>query len=250
MLGQTLHRRRLAHWRRLASLAEGMDLGRLRQLRSDARQIRRAIDQVLTVADTRLTLPAIGSNVMRKQVGAEWAWRPQLWRFAIRPQGYAGLLSPCEMGDETSLHHDCQRSEVTARQIRNIQPDDLCPFGLRLDVLGFEGSYLSLIINLPDDAAQSLKLRHLLQVDASILVESPLDILVRLNVRHGPNTDQLVLQMPKDTAEKSVEFDLAYSNINESRIEQAWVEIFFQAPHMNQIDLRDVTISRRSRAEL
>jgi hypothetical protein len=250
LLGRTLQKRRLAHWHRLAALAEKMDLGAIRQLRGEARQVRRAIDRVLNVADTRLILPAEGSNAMRRQVGAEWAWRPHLWRFAIRPYGFAALASPCALDDETRLHHDCQDSEVTARQIRNTRADDLCPFGLRLDVFRFDGTYLSLVVNLPDSATHDLRLRHLLRVDATIDSERPITLLVRLNVKHGPNTEQLVLEFPNGTLEKAVEFDLAYSNISEKRIERAWIEIFFQAPQMNQITLRDVTISRRQRAEL
>ena len=47
-----------------------------------------------------------------------------------------------------------------------------------------------------------------------------------------------------------VEFDLAYSKINEKRVEKLWVDLIFEGPEMNQIILRDVTFSRRPRAEL
>ena len=47
-----------------------------------------------------------------------------------------------------------------------------------------------------------------------------------------------------------VEFDLAYTKMNEKRIERMWVDLIFVGPEMNQIILRDVTFSRRPRAEL
>ena len=50
--------------------------------------------------------------------------------------------------------------------------------------------------------------------------------------------------------ETVVEFDLAYTNLNEKRIERAWIDLIFEAPEMNQIILRDVTLSRRPRAEV
>ena len=47
-----------------------------------------------------------------------------------------------------------------------------------------------------------------------------------------------------------VEFDLAYTKVNEKRVERLWVDLIFEGPEMNQIILRDVTLSRRPRAEL
>ena len=47
-----------------------------------------------------------------------------------------------------------------------------------------------------------------------------------------------------------VDFDLAYTKINEKRVEKAWVDLIFEGPEMNQIVIRDLTLSRRPRAEL
>ena len=47
-----------------------------------------------------------------------------------------------------------------------------------------------------------------------------------------------------------VEFDLAYSKLNEKRVEKAWIDLIFEGPEMNQITLRDLTFSRRPRAAL
>ncbi|MEM6564948.1 MAG: DUF6478 family protein, partial [Pseudomonadota bacterium] len=46
------------------------------------------------------------------------------------------------------------------------------------------------------------------------------------------------------------EFDLAYANVNEKRIEKAWLDLIFENPRMNQVTLRDLTFSRRPRAQL
>ncbi|MEC9199625.1 MAG: DUF6478 family protein, partial [Pseudomonadota bacterium] len=48
----------------------------------------------------------------------------------------------------------------------------------------------------------------------------------------------------------TVEFDLGYSNINEKRLESAWVDLIFERARMNQITIRDLTFCRRPRAEL
>ena len=45
-----------------------------------------------------------------------------------------------------------------------------------------------------------------------------------------------------------VEFDLAYSDLNEQRIEKAWIDLIFEGPEMNRVVLRDVNLSRAPRA--
>ena len=47
-----------------------------------------------------------------------------------------------------------------------------------------------------------------------------------------------------------VEFDLAYTKMNEKRVEKMWIDLIFEGPEMNQITFRDVTVSRRPRADL
>ena len=56
--------------------------------------------------------------------------------------------------------------------------------------------------------------------------------------------------MPLNEEEVMVEFDLGYSKINEKRVEKIWLDLIFEGPEMNQIILRDVTLTRRPRAAL
>ena len=81
-------------------------------------------------------------------------------------------------------------------------------------------------------------------------MEKPLEIFARLNIKHGPNVEQIVRELPLNAAEVAVEFDLAYTKINEKRVEKIWVDLIFEGPEMNQIILRDVTLTRRPRADL
>ena len=149
-----------------------------------------------------------------------------------------------------TLFHDCQQSELTLRQIRNLREADLAPFGLSMDVFNFDGSFLSLVLALPDAAVQGLQRRHLIRVDTILELEKPLEIFVRLNIMHGPNTEQLVRELPLHEENIAVEFDLAYSNINEKRVERAWIDLIFDNPQMSQVTLRDLTLCRHPRAEL
>lgn len=246
---QLMQRRTLRVWGRAARQAQSMSPATLRALRARARQIRRRIDQLLFVADERLTLPLIGSNAIPKPLHCDWAYRPEMWRGPVQPPGRAAVESRTVFGNEVTLFHDCKISELTVRQIRNTRETDIAPFGMRMDVFRFDGSFLSLAIDLPADAANGLQRRHLVRLSATIESEKKIEIFARLNIRHGPNTEQIVRELPMTTEENMVEFDLAYSKLNEKRVERLWLDLIFEGPEMNQIVLRDITLTRRPRAE-
>jgi Family of unknown function (DUF6478) len=245
-----LHRRALRLWQTAADGAATIDLSRLRQWRSRARALRHRLDEVIHQADHRLALPVIGSDVMRKPMGTDWSWRPSLWKGPLPLPGMASVPGKALICEGATIFHDCRRTELTVRQIRNARASDIAPFGFRMDVFRFDGSFLSLVLDLPDEAARGLKLRHLIRLDLIVEVEKPLEIFARLNIKHGPNVEQIVRELPLAEEEVMVEFDLAYSKMNEKRVEKLWVDLIFEGPEMNQIILRDLTFSRRPRAEL
>ena len=82
-LDRLLHKRTLRRWGEAADAAAGTDLESLRSLRARARSLRRNLDRVIHEAEHRLALPVIGSNVIRKPLGTDWAWRPELWKGPI-----------------------------------------------------------------------------------------------------------------------------------------------------------------------
>ncbi len=247
---EVLHRRSLRRWMMAGSKVEAVDLATLRRWRGRARALRRNLDVVIHAAEYRLALPVIGTNVMRKPMGSDWWWRPMLWKGPIVVPGIASVPGKAQVCDGTTIFHDCRHSELTVRQIRNTRAADIAPFGFAMDLFRFDGSFLSLVLDLPEEAARGLKLRHLIRLDVIVELEKPLEIFARLNIKHGPNVEQIVRELPLHEAEVMVEFDLAYCKINEKRIERLWVDLIFEAPAMNQVILRDVTFSRRPRTEL
>lgn len=250
MIEKLAYRRSLARWSRKASAAPEMGQGDLRSWRGRARQLRRELDRVIHEAEYRLGLPVIGTASIRKPTGTDWAWRHDIWKGPIPVPGAASVASKAQICDGATLFHDCRRSELTLRQIRNTREEDLAPFGLRMDVFRFDGSFLSLVLDLPPEAAQGLKLRHLIRLSVIVEMEKPLEIFARLNIKHGPNVEQVVRELPLNEDEVMIEFDLAYTKVNEKRIEKLWLDLIFEGPEMNQVILRDVTVSRRPRAEL
>ena len=155
-----------------------------------------------------------------------------------------------ELADGLTVFHDCQNSELTFRQMRNTGADDLAPYALRLDVFQFDGSFLSVVQDLPPDLHKGLNNSHLIRLSPVIDLEKPLEIFARLNLKHGPNTETLVRELPLHQDEIWVEFDLAYIGFNENRIEHMWVDLIFEDPQNNQITIRDISLGRSPRAQL
>lgn len=235
---------------RAARLADKTELPQLRRQRATARTLKHHIDTLLYRAEARLAAPLLGDRAVARPHDADWSWRPDLWCGPLAVPGIASAESKAQMGHEVTLFHDCTRSELTLRQLRNTREADLAPFALRMDVFRFDGSYLSLAIDLPEAASQGLKRRHLIRFDTIVEMERPLEIFARLNIKHGPNTEQLVRELPLHADNVQVEFDLAYTQLNEKRAERMWLDLIFEGPQMNQVVLRDLTFSRSPRAEL
>lgn len=250
ILDRMVHAGALRRWRVTADAAEETPLEKLRAERNRARVLRGHLDKLIHVADGRLALPAIGNNAFPKPHGTDWAWRPHLWRGPLPRPGLSSVPSKSRLDDEITLFHDCDYSELTLRQLRNFQEEDLAAFGLRMDVFSFDGSFLSLVVDLPEDAVKGLSKAHLIRVETIIEAEKPLEIFLRLNVQHGPNTEQVVRELPQDQTRTMVEFDMAYTRVNERRIERAWLDVIFEAPEMNQVVLRDLTFARHLRAAI
>lgn len=249
-LDRAFHYRNLRKWSRWSLEAQSADLKTLRALRRRGRQINARVNELLFVSEDRLALPKIGSTAIQKPMNSDWAWRPEAWRGPIFPLGRSAVKSKEVFGNEITLFHDCDISELTVRQLRNKREADLAPYGLRMDVFRFDGSFMSMVIDLPESASQGLKQKHLIRLDMIVEMEKPLEIFARLNIKHGPNTEQIVRELPLNAQNVMVEFDLSYTKMNEKRVEKIWIDLIFEGPEMNQIILRDLTLTRRPRAEI
>src|SRR6056297_4133780 len=110
-------RRGVRRWTKAAQSVHGMRMSQLRSERAQARKLRYWLNELISVADNRLALPMIGSNAFPKPHGTDWSWRPALWREPLAVPGRSSVLSKTKLGDELTLFHDCQQSELTLRQL-------------------------------------------------------------------------------------------------------------------------------------
>lgn len=250
MLGRLFHIGVLARWKLATAAARQTRRSILRLQRAQARQLKSVLQEFCHLADDRLALPQTGSVNFVRPIGTDWSWRPRLWRLRSDQPGCAPVFDKTRFGDEIGIFHDCPHQEITIRQIRNLRDTDISAFGLRVDVLHFAGSYLSIVVDLPNESCVELKKQHLIQLSAVIEKEHPTQIHARLNVKNGPNTEQILLTLPDGDGMASVEFDLAYTQLNEKRAERMWIDLMIDEASMNQITFRDLTISRYPRAQI
>lgn len=243
-------RRALRRWCRAAARAGRAPLADLRRESGHARALRATLDAYLAAANPRLAAPRAGGGAPPLPAGADWHWRPPFWHTPFAPIGLAGADSPAAIGDGLTLFHDCAETAVTVRQTPNRNAAGLAAFALNLDMLHFDGSFLSLALDLPQEAIAGLQRRHIIGATLNLETERPLEIFARLNIRHGPNVEQQVRELPAASGPVKVEFDLAYTSLNEKRVEAAWLDLIFDRPAMNRIVLGDLTLARYPRAEI
>jgi hypothetical protein len=72
---------------------------------------------------------------------------------------------------------------------------------------------------------------------------------VRLNVKHGPNVEELLQEIPNSANRLYLEFDLGYCDLQEARVENVWLDLIFDDPSMNRMKISDMVFVRRPRAK-
>ena len=218
------------------------------QMRLDAM---RAATDTLTATATNEMLTRIGWLDAKAQPDqCDWAERALPWRARLSPKAHFDFASPLRLVDGVSMFHDASKADLCLRQVRVQDHQSGAAFGLVLDVYRFDGSFLSLVQDLPAAALQGLNLGYFFRVELRLDREQPIEIYARLNIQHGPNHEQIVRQFSFDGDTAVAEFDLAYTKINERRIEKAWVDLIFEGPEMNRVAIWDMVMTRAPRADI
>jgi len=249
-LGSRRHLQTLRRWEKLARVAASAPPDVLKQLRSRARGLDERVRTVETIASLRLSHPPIGSGEMKLPPSTDWSYRPTLWRVPQMPAGHAPARNEAGFGRDVTLYHDDKGGMLTLRQMRNSGSDDLAPYGLLMDIFDFAGSFLSLVIRAPENGVEGLEKHHILRLTTHIISEQPIEITVRLNLKNGPNTEQVTRRLDTRTPFAVTEFDVAHVPFKEGRAGHLWFDLFFESPEMNAVKITDLTFSRHRRAEV
>lgn len=249
------HRRALRRWNAALEQADTLSRARLEAMSEQAQELRVLLDRFIR-RDGNGNGNSGGKGLM-PPMHSDWSWRPPLWEDAQHPAGTAAPESGTELAAGVKVFHDCPLNQIILRQLDGAHGNTghpAAPYAQMLEVLGFEGSFLSLVFDLPVGAVAGLRDSHVLSLAASVNAERPLRIYARLNIRHGPNTEQIVREFPAETiaagGEGQVEFDLAYADFHQRRVDHMWLDLIFDSPAMSRVLFRDLLFSRRPRAEL
>ncbi|WP_284163849.1 DUF6478 family protein [Frigidibacter sp. SD6-1] len=245
-------RRELARWRRWAGATDGMDAADLRDLKGAAKSLGRATSQLAVRAEAEMSRHlGLSAGPVEAPPMADVAWRPQAWCGAIAPPD--GGAPGRKIGEELTLFHDCPLDLLSLRQTPNAA-GDRAPTGLVLSVYDFQGSYLSLSLQLPAERFALTGSQHVIAVELALRSEAPQSFLARLNITHAGTTAQTNAGLNRQGHGQGdralAEFDLAALHLNERRIERVWIDLFVERPSMNRIAIADLVVSRRPRAPI
>ena len=252
MLTRITDRRALRRWTRAARDVDRLDAPALKDLQRQANRLSRRLTYAMAAAEHRLQANTCTMRPANQThpTHTDWSWRPSLWSAPYHPGGKTQIASATRLGAEAAIFHDCPRDEITLRQNKADTLDAPAPYSATIDVLGFEGSYLSLALDLPRSAIQSLSGRHIFSLSTDVSAERDVDIYARLNLRHGPNVSHVTCRLDQKEGLQTSEFDLANAGIDAQRLNRAWLDLIFEVPAYNNITLKTVSLSRRPRAEV
>lgn len=246
--------RAASDWSALSADAARLDWVERSVLRDQAVALRHSLNGFLLHTDRRAKATQAALASLQMPAGTDWRWRPAFMSGLLSPNGMAAPEAGQMLGDQVALWHDCCERAIILRQRPNLRATDLALYGLTLEVLGFTGSYLSLSVDLPCEALSGLSTSHILRLETGLLAEQPIRIYGRLNVSHGPNTEQILRELPMVQSEEQVtvisEFDLAFTEMNANRLNKIWLDLIFENPQMNRISIREMLLSRHLRAEI
>jgi hypothetical protein len=178
----------------------------------------------------------------RAPLHSDWAWRAPAWRDGTAlAEGAARTGTTLVEGTRLFLEDD--GLSVTIRRGCEIPPAVVIEAGPGID------GFVSLAVDLPPDGIAGLRRRHVVRAETRIDAPGAAEIFLRLNIRHGPNTERLTQPFPT-VGPQVAEFDLFHSGLDEARVVAAWIDLIVTRPAPGTIVVGDLVMSRRPRAEV
>lgn len=174
----------------------------------------------------------------------QWGFTPSLQN-GITQDGISGnILTGTTLGPHVTLHHGGDGAQFAIRQT-----DDYGT-GLVFDFDEFTSDFFSLAFELPQEGVLALGRQDLLRFVLRTQANEPFQAYARLNLCHGPNTEQVVRMIDIGEGEGFAEFDIFYTDFEQKRATSAWIDLIINEPAHMQITLEEAIILRRARASL
>lgn len=226
-------------WSTALKSIDDIPKARLRKLSAEARRLSKLLSRFERHAHTRLE-PRQSTPLIP---GATWARRVDVFAERISPSGYAPLTNNTQISETVTAFTDDPLAVVGVRQAPNANGDHC----VILDIHHLGGSFLSLAIGLGAEVAKELGKDNLLRVHLDCHTEKNVEILLRLNLRSGPNTEQVIRHYAPG---QDVDFDLFYVDFEPERMSDAWIDLMLPPHAMNRIEIRDMVIAKLPRADI
>ncbi len=174
----------------------------------------------------------------------KWAFCPDIWKTASEFEIEGTVLSGTELGAHVTLHHD---GKDTAFNICRPNGDK---HALQFTFSRFDGSFISLAFALPQSEIHKLERHDLLRIAINSTTPEPFEAFARLNLCHGPNTEQITRMIEIGRGQSFAEFDIFYTAFEPLRVADIWIDLIINAPQNRMITITNAVILRRTRAAL
>lgn len=178
---------------------------------------------------------------------ADWAFRPAAWSAPQSHAEFAGIRSGTEIAPGIKLFHDHPEDAVTLRQSpTGTEGPASCTLALAIETAG--ARFASLAVDLPEGACSGLERDFL--VVCGLAIEGPdgTRAFARLNLRHGPNTEQMTQALAVPGV-PCAEFDLFHSDVDTDAVSAAWIDVIVADPVPGTYVIGDFTAFRRRRGQ-
>lgn len=174
----------------------------------------------------------------------QWGFTPTLQN-GITQDGVSGnILTGSSLGPHVTLHHEGDGAQFSVQR-----PDDYAT-GLIFEFTNFTGDFFSLAFELPIEGVLTLGRQDLLRFILRSQANEPFKAYARLNLCHGPNTEQIVRMIDIGEGESFAEFDIFYTEFEQKRATSVWIDLIINEPAHKRVVLDEVVILRRARASL
>ena len=224
----------------LKANSDGMNPAELRALAAQLNHEIQSTSAKLAQIETQIASKVCG-RVRGRSLALQQRQNPPILR---QPE------SGCDLGADLQLFFDGTESDLVVRQLELSGTPDDAPFPLGIEVYQFDGSFLSIVQNLPDDVAQGTTETDVVELSFVINAESECDIFLRLNIRHGPNESQLTRGCRTAARRQVQSFDLAEAGLSHRTVERIWIDLILSDPVMNRFSVDDLIARRRRRAQV
>jgi hypothetical protein len=248
-LGRAISTASFKFWRRRLQRAAREKTAKLRQQRREALTLQTQLADVLERINDELHHRLGDSKTYWHGSTMLWSWRPELWTMRCPSRSGPVMQSGARLTSNTKVFFDGGDRAVIFKQLRNDISQGFAPYGVALELFQFDGSFLSLAIDLPDSLCGTFAKDKLIDLSGAIFAERATGFTVRLNIKHGPNTEQLIQAHDINWSNIGVEFDIEHLKINVNRVEKIWFDLVFETPNFNRISHTDLVFSKRPRGE-